>query len=89
MSDYRNIPGNSLTPRGIPGLIVVKRLSMQGFIVTDFFDQRAQALADLQAWVKDGKLKVKEDIIDGLENAPRALVGLLAGENRGKRMVKV
>ncbi len=82
-------PPSATGPRGIPGLIVVKRLIMQGFIVTDFFDQRAGALADLQSWVKDGKLKVKEDIIDGLANAPRALVGLLAGENRGKRMVKL
>ena len=76
-------------PRGIPGLIVVKRLIMQGFIVTDFYDQREQAMADLQSWVKSGKLKVQEDVISGLENTPQALIGLLAGENRGKRMVKV
>jgi NADPH-dependent curcumin reductase CurA len=76
-------------PRGVPGLIVVKRLTLKGFIVTDFFAERAAALADLQAWMKAGKLKVEEDIIDGLENTPAALIGLLAGENRGKRMVKV
>ncbi len=76
-------------PRGIPGLIVVKRLVMQGFIVTDFYDQREQAMTDLQSWVKSGKLKVQEDVISGLENTPQALIGLLAGENRGKRMVKV
>jgi NADPH-dependent curcumin reductase CurA len=46
-------------------------------------------MADLQRWVKSGQLKVQEDIINGLENTPQALVGLLAGENRGKRMVKV
>jgi NADPH-dependent curcumin reductase CurA len=39
--------------------------------------------------VNSGKLKVQEDIIDGLENTPQALIGLLAGENRGKRMVRV
>ena len=82
-------PPSATGPRGVPGLIVVKRLTMQGFIVMDFDAQRPQALADLQAWVKAGKLKVQEDIIDGLANAPRALVGLLAGDNRGKRMVKV
>jgi NADPH-dependent curcumin reductase CurA len=76
-------------PRGVPGLIVVKRLIMQGFIVTDFFDQRAQAIADLQGWVASGKLKVQEDVINGLENTPAALIGLLAGENRGKRMIRV
>jgi NADPH-dependent curcumin reductase CurA len=73
----------------VPGLIVVKRLRVEGFIVTDFFDQRDRAIADLQSWVKSGKLKVQEDVIEGLENTPRALIGLLAGENRGKRMVRV
>ena len=68
---------------------MVKRLTVQGFIFTDFNDQREAALADLQAWVKAGKIKVQEDIINGLENTPKALIGLLAGENRGKRMVKV
>jgi len=76
-------------PRGIPGLIVTKRLTLRGFVVYDFNDKREAALKDLQTWVAEGKLKVKEDILEGLENTPRALVGLLAGENRGKRMVKV
>jgi len=76
-------------PRGIPGLIVTKRLTLRGFVVMDFDDQREAALKDLQAWVASGQLKVQEDIVDGLENTPAALIGLLAGENRGKRMVKV
>jgi hypothetical protein len=76
-------------PRGVPGLIVVKRLTLKGFIVTDFFAEREKAIAELVSWVAAGKLKVEEDIIDGLENTPRALIGLLAGENRGKRMVRV
>jgi len=62
---------------------------MQGFIVMDFMNQRDKALADLQAWVANGKLKVQEDVIDGLEKTPQALIGLLAGENRGKRMIRV
>jgi len=62
---------------------------VQGFIVTDFDAERAQALADLQSWVADGRLKVQEDIMHGLESTPRALIGLLAGDNRGKRMVEV
>lgn len=76
-------------PRGIPGLIVTKRITMQGFVVTDFDDERDAALADLQAWVKAGKIKVVEDIMEGLENTPKALIGLLAGNNVGKRMVRV
>lgn len=76
-------------PRGIPGLIVTKRLRVQGFIVSDFYDKREAATAELVKWVAEGKIKVQEDIIDGLENTPAALIGLLAGENRGKRMVRV
>jgi NADPH-dependent curcumin reductase CurA len=76
-------------PRGIPGLIVVKRLQLNGFVVMDFADQYDRALADLRSWVESGKIKVYEDIIDGFEKLPGALVGLLAGENIGKRMVKV
>ncbi len=88
VSQYDMAPPSS-GPRGVPGLIVVKRLRVEGFIVTDFFDQRDRAVADLQSWVKARKLKVQEDVIEGLENTPQALIGLLAGENRGKRMVRV
>ncbi|WP_315702592.1 MULTISPECIES: NADP-dependent oxidoreductase [unclassified Bradyrhizobium] len=88
VSQYDQAP-SAHGPRGVPGLIVVKRLVMQGFIVTDFMDRRDQAIADLQSWVASGRLKVQEDVIDGLENTPKALIGLLAGENRGKRMVRV
>jgi hypothetical protein len=88
ISAYDGAPPTS-GPRGVPGLIVVKRLTVKGFIVTDFFAERETAIAELQAWVASGKLEVQEDVIDGLENTPRALIGLLAGDNRGKRMVKV
>jgi NADPH-dependent curcumin reductase CurA len=88
ISQYDGAP-SAHGPRGVPGLIVVKRLLMQGFIVTDFMKERDRALADLQSWVTAGKLKVEEDLINGLENTPKALIGLLAGENRGKRMIKV
>jgi NADPH-dependent curcumin reductase CurA len=76
-------------PRGIPGLIVTKRLTLRGFVVMDFADRNDKALADLQGWVASGQLKVREDIVEGFENLPQALVGLLHGENRGKRMVRV
>jgi NADPH-dependent curcumin reductase CurA len=76
-------------PRNVPGLLVVKRLRMEGFIALDWPEEEAAAEADLAAWLRDGKIKPVEDIIDGLENAPRALLGLLHGENRGKRMVRV
>ena len=76
-------------PRGVPGLLVTKRLKMQGFIVMDYVDLLGQAEQDLARWTAEGRIKVAEDIIDGLDNAPAGLVGLLAGENRGKRMIRV
>jgi hypothetical protein len=76
-------------PRGVPGLLVTKRLTMTGFLVGDDADLMNDAERDLPKWVEDGSIKVAEDIIDGLENAPAGLVGLLNGENFGKRMVRV
>ncbi|NNL64660.1 MAG: NADP-dependent oxidoreductase [Myxococcales bacterium] len=76
-------------PVGIPGLLVVKRIRMEGFIVMDYADRDAEAERDLSDWTASGELKVVEDVMEGLENAPRGLIGLLAGENRGKRMIRV
>lgn len=85
MYDGKPRPG----PFGVPGLLVTKRLKMEGFIVSDYrrFDQ--DALHDLSMWARQGELKVVEDILDGLSSAPSGLIGLLAGENRGKRMIRV
>jgi NADPH-dependent curcumin reductase CurA len=74
---------------GVPGLLAIRRLRLEGFIVFDFYDRRKQAEQTLAGWVAEGRLKVREDIIDGLENAPRALMGLLHGANIGKRMIRV
>lgn len=76
-------------PRNLPGVVVMKRLRMEGFIVMDFARDDAKATRALQAWVQQGKIKVEEDVVEGLENAPKALIGLLEGDNKGKRMVRV
>jgi NADPH-dependent curcumin reductase CurA len=76
-------------PMGVPGLLVVKRLRMEGFIVMDYFATRPQAEATLAKWVEEGRLKAEEDIVEGLENAPAALAGMFAGRNRGKLLVRV
>jgi NADPH-dependent curcumin reductase CurA len=70
-------------------MVVVKRLRMEGFIVMDFAKDDNKALRALQNWVATGAVKVPEDIVNGLENAPAALIGLLNGNNRGKRIVRV
>lgn len=76
-------------PRNLPGLVVTKRLRMEGFIVSDFAQDDARALKALRHWVETGQIKVVEDIFDGLERAPEALIDLLAGGNTGKRIVRV
>ena len=80
---------NPSGPRNLPGVIVVKRLKMEGFIVMDFAHNDAKCIRAMQHWVGTGQIKVTEDIVDGLENAPHALIGLLAGDNKGKRLVRV
>lgn len=69
--------------------ILVKRLTLRGFIVFDFAHQHADFLAEVGPMVRDGRIKYREHIVDGLENAPRALIGLLRGENFGKMIVRV
>lgn len=76
-------------PRGVPGLLVTKRLRMEGFIVMDFADEWPAATDELSRWIETGQLQVLEDVVDGLEHAPEALVGILRGDNVGKRMVRV
>jgi NADPH-dependent curcumin reductase CurA len=69
--------------------ILTKRLTFRGFIVGDFADQTPQFLADAGGWLRAGQIKYKEDITAGLENAPRELIGLLRGENFGKKIIRV
>jgi NADPH-dependent curcumin reductase CurA len=76
-------------PRAVPGLVVVKRLRMEGFLLDDFADRWAEAEERLAAWVSSGELRVVEDVLDGLDRAPEALIGMLAGANTGKRLVRV
>jgi hypothetical protein len=76
-------------PMAVPGLVVTKRLRMEGFIVMDYFDRRAEAEARLARWVEEGKIKAIVDVVDGLERAPETLIGLFEGKNRGKMAVRV
>ncbi|MGA7327420.1 MAG: zinc-binding dehydrogenase, partial [Rhodomicrobium sp.] len=69
--------------------VLTKRLRIQGFIVWDFAQHRGEFLRDMSGWVREGKLKYREDIVEGLDNAPKAFIGLLKGANFGKLLVKV
>jgi NADPH-dependent curcumin reductase CurA len=72
-----------------PGLLIVFRARMEGFLVSDYAHRFEEAAARLVRWVGDGTIRYREDITDGLENAPRALIGMLNGENRGKALVRI
>ena len=69
--------------------VVAKSLKMQGFIVTDFLDMVPQFFADMGAWIGAGKIKWQETVVDGIENAPQAFLGLFKGDNIGKMLVRL
>ncbi len=69
--------------------LLVNRIRMEGFLTFDFVDRYADAHADLLDWVRQGKIKYREDIAEGLENAPAALAGLYEGRNRGRQLIRV
>ncbi len=72
------------------GLILRKRITMRGFIIFDDFGHLYQDFAkEVGPWVAEGKIKYREEMIDGLEQAPEAFVGLLRGEAFGKRVIRV
>jgi NADPH-dependent curcumin reductase len=71
------------------GVVVGMRVKIQGFIVSDHADRLGDFLREATAWVKSGRLKYREDVVEGLDNAPRAFIGLLRGQNLGKQLVKV
>ncbi|ALK96382.1 NADP-dependent oxidoreductase [Massilia sp. WF1] len=70
--------------------ILTKRIRMQGFIIFDDYGHRyGEFFAQMNEWLQQGKIKFREDIVDGLENAPQAFRGLLEGKNFGKLVVRV
>ncbi len=70
-------------------MVVTKRLRLQGYIISDHYDRFPEFLVRAQEWLRDGRLRYRETVIDGIENAPVAFLGLLRGENVGKMLVKV
>jgi NADPH-dependent curcumin reductase CurA len=69
--------------------ILTKRLTIRGFIVSDFVTRRGDFLRDMSQWVGEGKVKYRECVSEGLDSAPAALIGLLKGANFGKQLVRV
>ena len=71
------------------GTLLINRVLVQGFIISDHLDRLPDFLRDVAAWVREGRLRYREDVVVGLEHAPAAFIGLLEGKNFGKQIVKV
>ena len=70
--------------------LLTRRIKMQGFNSFDDYGARyGEVFRQMSTWIKGGKVKFREDIVDGLENAPQAFIGLLEGRNFGKLIVRV
>jgi NADPH-dependent curcumin reductase CurA len=98
LNDFARIPVcgliaqyNLSSPMPGPDMFTVlrKRLLLRGFIVSDFAAKQGDFLRDVGGWVREGRVKYREDIVDGLERAPAAFLGLLQGKNFGKMLVRV
>lgn len=87
IAQYNDMTGAS-GPRNYMNLLL-RRGRMEGFIVTDFAPRFGEAMRDLGAWLAEGKIVNRVDVVEGLENAPSALRGLFTGANLGKRLLRV
>jgi NADPH-dependent curcumin reductase CurA len=87
ISQY-NLDAPEMGPRQTWNFIV-KRLTMRGFLVFDFADRHDEALRELAGWMREGRLSYREDIVTGLQRAPAAFIGMLQGDNIGKRLIQL
>jgi NADPH-dependent curcumin reductase CurA len=87
IAEYNQVPPQG-GPRSVT-FMIARRVRMEGFLVYDFAHLHEPALERLARWLAEGRLRYREDVVEGLEHAPRAFIGLLRGENRGKLLVKV
>jgi NADPH:quinone reductase len=71
------------------GALIVSRAKVQGLLVSDYASRWGSAMVEMAGWLREGKLKYREDIVEGFENMPKAFIGLFEGENTGKRIVKI
>jgi NADPH-dependent curcumin reductase CurA len=83
---------NNTEPAAAPrnlAQVVKKRLTLRGMLVGDHFDLRDQFVAEVGGWLRDGKLRYQETVVEGITSAPEAFLGMLRGENTGKMLVKI
>ncbi len=78
----------SAGPRWL-GQILIKQAKVEGFLVFKWAERYPEAIRQMAQWIKEGKLKYREQFTEGIESAPRAFIGMLQGENVGKQLVRV
>jgi NADPH-dependent curcumin reductase CurA len=88
MIDQYNAAEPPPGPRNLE-LVLTRRLTLRGFLVLDHLDLRERFLSDMRDWIKEGKMTWRETVVEGLEQAPSALIGLFQGANIGKMLVKI
>jgi NADPH-dependent curcumin reductase CurA len=88
ISQY-NLEQPEMGPRIILVSLLVKQARAEGFLVFQFANRYAEGLKQMAEWIKQGKLKYREDIAHGIENAPSAFIAMLKGQNTGKQLVKI
>jgi NADPH-dependent curcumin reductase CurA len=75
-------------PRNL-AMFIGKRLTMQGFIILDHADLKPAFIREMSGWITEGRIKSRDTIVEGLDSAPKAFLGLFSGENIGKMLVKI
>jgi NADPH-dependent curcumin reductase CurA len=88
ISQY-NLEKPEMGPRASYGALLIREASVRGFLVPQFGAQFPQGIWQMAEWIKEGRITYREDIVEGLENTPRAFIRMLNGENRGKQLIKV
>ena len=88
ISQY-NLEEPEMGPRTSYMMLLTRQATVQGFLVPQFGGQFPQGIQQMAQWIKEGKLTYREDILEGLENTPKAFIRMLNGENKGKQLVKV
>jgi NADPH-dependent curcumin reductase CurA len=88
IASYNNT-GSMSQPVTALSNMIYNRLTMKGFVSYEFEPMRAQFLTDMKRWIRDGNIKYRETIVDGIEHAPQALIGLFKGDNIGKMIVRL
>lgn len=87
ISQY-NLKEPDLAPRNL-GILTRSQAKMEGFLVFAYENRYDEGLNMMAKWIKEGKLRYREDVVEGLENAPKTFIGMLNGENFGKTLIKV